>query len=184
MANNLHWKARFTKPLYLGVYSLYEGGTTEPQKLALTIKGYEIRDIVGDGGKVTKDAHVMTFVETDKALILRPTNLKRIAAALQTPITDQWLGRKIILQQEMEKMPATKSVEAVLRVSADPADYAAIAPKREAMTREHEKFAAMMEALKTGTTTLDKVQAKYSFTADLLADISRELEAGKEAENA
>lgn len=174
MSNNLHWKVRFLNPQYLGVAHLYEGGVTEPQKLALTIKGYEIRDVVGEGGRTTKDTHVMTFVETDKALILKATNLKRIAAVMQTPITDQWLGRKIVVQQEMELIKQTKQVEPVLRVSADPADYTGLAPKKEVMTQAHPKYAKMIEAIRDGKTTIDAVRGKYDIDAATLAEISRE----------
>ena len=179
MANNLHWKERLQNPDYLGVYSLYEGGVKEPQKLLLTIKDFKKADVAGTGGKISKDLGIILFHETPKGLIVKATNGKRIETLLKTPFTDEWIGKQIVLHQEMEKMPATKTVEAVLRVSLDPADYPG---RREPMTREHEKFAGMMAALKSGTTTLDKVQVRYSFTAELLADISRELQAGKEVQ--
>jgi len=161
---NTHWKARFTNPLYLGVYSLYDEGSETPKKLRLTIKGYEVADIIGEGGRVTKNAHIMAFNEIPQKLILRPTNLKRIAAILKTPLTNRWIGQQIVLQQENEYNKLSKQHEDVLRVSTDQADYAAV--KLPEMHPAHEKWQGMLAAIKDGKTTLAAIKSRFTISPE------------------
>jgi len=161
---NTHWKARFTNPLYLGVYSLYDDGSETPKKLKLTVKDYEVADIIGEGGRVTKGAHIMSFHEVPQKLILRPTNLKRIAAVLKTPLTNRWVGRQIVLQQENEYNRLSKQNEDVLRVSTEPGDYAAVVLPE--IHPGHEKWEGMLAALAAGTTTVAAIKTRYSISPE------------------
>lgn len=155
-----HWKTRFTNPKYLGVAHLYESDDTF-KVLTVTIKEYQKEPVFGSNGK-TEMCNVAHFEEVEEGLILKPTNLRRIEQALGTPDPDKWVGRKITLQVEREVLPNSpkgaggrKVAEPVLRVSPTPPVLPSL---------EDSRIEKLIEAIKAGTTTLEKAKQKFNIT--------------------
>ena len=157
--SNEHWKARFVNKQYLGVWALWSDANWQNERKTLTISGFTREDVFGDGGKKTQES-VATFAEIPEKLILKATNCKRIEKALGTPNPDKWVGKKIVLRIEMEKIKG--QMEHVLRVSTDAADYAEQAPKKTELTLESPEFERIVQAIKSGSRTMERLKERYA----------------------
>lgn len=179
---NFHFRSRLKNPDYLGVASLYEGGVTEPNKLILTVKEIGTEVVPGQKGKKKdKEAEpaeslVIAFKETAEKLIVKATNAARIKQ-LYGPIMANWIGRRIVLHQEMEYNGLTKQNEEMLRVSIDPADYAgATLPE---ITPTYEKWQGMIEAIAAGKTTVTELRKRFTISAETETTINNAVTSAK-----
>lgn len=83
-----HWKKLFNYD-YLGSYAFNPG-----EIKVLTIKSLEKEMVTGTGGKKDQ-CLVCKFSENEKPMILNRTNCKAITKAYGTPITENWIGKRV-----------------------------------------------------------------------------------------
>lgn len=84
------------KSIFDGMEYLY-AEQLKNKRVTLTIKGAEMRDIVGDGGRKSK-GYVISFNETAKKLAVSGATVRRqLAIACQTENPDEFVGKRIVL---------------------------------------------------------------------------------------
>ena len=85
-----HWKT-LTNAEYIGAFSI-ENGTD----LILTISGIKKEMVTGSGGR-KEECIVCSFSDANKPMILNKTNCKTIQKIYNTPLIEEWIGKKIQL---------------------------------------------------------------------------------------
>lgn len=80
-----------------------------PTPKLMTIDHFEQLDLAMEG-KPADMQWAMFFKETDKPLILKPTNMNLAAAALGSRNTDDWRGKKIVLFDDPSVIFGKKAV--------------------------------------------------------------------------
>ena len=88
MEKQTHWKTIADMP-YLGAYAL-----VGKKELVLTIKDIKQELVIGNAGK-KETCIVAYFSEPEKPMILNRTNCKTISKIYDTPIIENWIGKKI-----------------------------------------------------------------------------------------
>lgn len=92
-----HWKA-LTNPDYLGSYAFDRG-----EEKTGTIKEVKREIVTGPEGK-KEECTVCHFSEAElKPLILNVTNCKAITKLYGTPYTEEWVGKRIVMQVQQVK---------------------------------------------------------------------------------
>lgn len=105
-----HWK-KLTNPNYLGSYDF------EPkEERILTIEKVVVEQVIDmeKGGSAKKDCIIAHFKENCKPMILNKTNCKMIQTLYDTPMIEQWAGKRIIVR--VEKVKAFGKLEDALRI--------------------------------------------------------------------
>jgi hypothetical protein len=102
-----HWK-KLINPDYFGSY-LFQPG----EKKTLTISTV-VRDIVMGADGKKEECTIVKWRENEKPLILNSTNGKMISKVLDTPYTEQWAGKRIVLG--VQKVKAFGEVVDAVRV--------------------------------------------------------------------
>ena len=90
MEKQTHWKTIADMP-YLGAYAL-----VGKKELVLTIKDIKQELVIGNAGK-KENCIVAYFSEPEKPMILNRTNCKTITKIYDTPIIENWIGKKITI---------------------------------------------------------------------------------------
>ena len=82
----------------------------------LTIDKVIVEQVVDmeKGGSAKKDCIIAYFKENCKPMILNKTNCKMIQALYDTPMIEQWAGKKIIVK--IERVKAFGKMEDALRI--------------------------------------------------------------------
>lgn len=84
------------KSIFDGMEYLY-AEQLKNKRVTLTIKGTELREIIGDGGRKSK-GYVISFVETPKKLVVTGATVRRqLAIACGTDNPDEFVGKRITL---------------------------------------------------------------------------------------
>lgn len=102
-----HWK-KLSNPDYIGSYAFQPGETK-----TLTIRNVTRENVVGADGK-REDCTIVHWASSDKPMILNATNGKMIAKVLDTPYTEEWAGKAIVLN--VQKVKAFGEVVEAVRV--------------------------------------------------------------------
>lgn len=105
-----HWK-KLTNPNYLGSYDF------EPkEERILTIEKVIVEQVIDmeKGGSAKKDCIIAHFKENCKPMILNKTNCKMIQVLYNTPMIEEWAGKRIIVK--VEKVKAFGKLEDALRI--------------------------------------------------------------------
>lgn len=85
-----HWKSLADMP-YIGAYAL-----AGKKEMTLTIKNVVQELVIGNAGK-KENCIVAYFQEPEKPMILNRTNCKTITKLYDTPIIEEWIGKKITI---------------------------------------------------------------------------------------
>lgn len=84
------------KSIFDGMEYLY-AEQLKGKRVALTIKGVESREVIGDGGRKSQ-GFVLSFAETPKKLVVTGATVRRqIAMACGTDAPDAFAGKRITL---------------------------------------------------------------------------------------
>lgn len=144
-----HWK-QLVNIAYIGAYSLSDG-----QDLTVTITGIKREMVKGTGGK--EEECTVATLKDQKPLILNRTNCRTIQKIYNTPIIENWIGKKITLFATTTKV-AGETVEC-LRIRP-------LAPKLPDLNPDSPKWAGAVEAIANKSTTIEAIKKAYSLTAD------------------
>lgn len=96
-------------PNYLGAYDLYDLNVSE---ITVTIKKFTEDDVVANGQ--TSKCAVMHFEESYKPMIINPTNKKVLAKLFHSKLSENLIGKKIIIHYE--KVKAFGKIHDALRI--------------------------------------------------------------------
>lgn len=144
-----HWKKLID-------HNFINEGDLDNGNIVATIKSVALEEVTGPGGK-KEDLHVLRFVEPNvKPMILSAKiNFKNIQTALKTPYIEEWAGKKIEIYYDPNIKFGKETVGGV-RIKAT-------APKitLPEMNASNEHWGKMIESLKAGNTTLDKVRKSF-----------------------
>ena len=92
------WKWRqFFDYDYLSAYDI------DDQELIVTIKSAKYEEVTGEKGRKDK-CIVLYFQEIDKGMVMNVTNSKRITLLYNTPVVEQWYGKRIQLYAEQTSL--------------------------------------------------------------------------------
>ena len=94
MDKKTHWRTIAGKEYLVGE-------ELNNKEVTLTIKKVTIEELQNQKGKETKP--VLSFVGTERKLVLNVTNMKAIAKELKTSFVEEWEGKKITLIPEHGK---------------------------------------------------------------------------------
>jgi hypothetical protein len=118
--------------------------------LTVTILEVKRELITGDAGR--KEECTVAQLKGQKPMILNRTNCKTIAAIYKTPYIEQWKGKKITLYITTTKLKG-EEVEC-LRIRNN-------APALPELNKQSAKWEGAVNALKAGTTTIEKIENSY-----------------------
>lgn len=144
-----HWKM-LTNPNYIGAYSLQEGKDLEVQILKVT------KEIVkGEGGKQAECT--VATLKDQKPLILNKTNCKTITKLFDTPYIEEWAGKKITLYRSTASLMG-ENVECLRIRDIKPQQTKPI------LNPSNPNWAKAIQAVKTGSYTIEDLKKKYTIT--------------------
>ena len=98
--------------------------------------------------------------EFDKPMVCNRSNFKRLETFFNSFDHNDYLGKQIVLGTEKVKSP--QGMVEALRFSTRPL------PKKELPQLPDDKLDSAINAVKSGTTTIEKIQKQYSLTSDQL----------------
>ena len=147
-----HFK-KLRNPHYIGSYELMVGD--KPIELNVTIES-ATKEMVQNGDR--KEEAMVIYLKGHKPMIVNLTNAKAIAKALNSPYTEDWVGKEITLY--VAKIKAFGEIVDALRVKG----ATKVLPNLEANTPN---FEAVKKALQSGSYTIEQVKTKYNVTDEV-----------------
>lgn len=151
-----HWK-KLVNPDYLGAYDFQPG-----EERVLTIANVTSETVTNSDGK-GEDCIVCRFT-TGKPMILNRTNAKTIAKLYGTPYIEEWAGKSI--QLYVTRVRAFGDMVEALRIR--PTE-----PKVEKEKITPERFAKMLEAIKSGQFSASDACERFALTPDQLKQLPK-----------
>lgn len=136
---------------YIGSYELMTGG--EPKDMVVTITK-AVKELVQNGDK--KEECMVVYLKNQKPFIVNSANAKSISTALGTPYIEDWVGKSITLF--VSRIKAFGDWHDALRVRKE----APKEPTKEDLNPKHEKWQVAIDAIKSGSTTIESIQKKYN----------------------
>ena len=112
----------------------------------------------------TENKVFVKFKEYPKKMVCNATNFKRLQKLFDTIDKDVYVGKKVVLGVEKVKSP--EGMVDALRFSTRPPVAKAEGKAKETITDD--AFPKALESLRKGSTTVDKILAKYTVTEDQL----------------
>lgn len=149
-----HWRNLMKDNKYLGAWDLEVNGKYE-QKLVTIDKIYQ-DTFVGEMGK--EDKVFVKLKEFDKPMVCNRSNFKRLETFFGSFDFNDYLNKQIVLSTEKVKSP--QGMVDALRFSTRPL------PKLPQLPDD--KLESAVNAVKAGSTSIDKIQKQYSLTAEQL----------------
>jgi hypothetical protein len=147
---------------YLGSWDLEVNGKYEPT--IVTIEKIYQDVMVGEMGK--EDKVFIKLKEFEKSMVSNRTNFKRLETFFNSFNPDDYTSKQIVLSVEKVKSP--QGMVDALRFSTRPL------PKKELPSLPDEKLPVAVESVKSGRTTIEKIQKQYTLTADQIKMFTNE----------
>jgi hypothetical protein len=147
---------------YLGSWDLEVNGKYEPT--IVTIERIYQDVMVGEMGK--EDKVFIKLKEFEKSMVSNRTNFKRLEIFFNSFNPDDYTSKQIVLSVEKVKSP--QGMVDALRFSTRPL------PKKELPSLPDEKLPVAVESVKSGRTTIEKIQKQYTLTADQIKMFTNE----------
>jgi hypothetical protein len=147
---------------YLGSWDLEVNGKYEPT--IVTIEKIYQDVMVGEMGK--EDKVFIKLKEFEKSMVSNRTNFKRLEIFFNSFNPDDYTSKQIVLSVEKVKSP--QGMVDALRFSTRPL------PKKELPSLPDEKLPVAVESVKSGRTTIEKIQKQYTLTADQIKMFTNE----------
>jgi hypothetical protein len=154
-----HWRNLMKDNKYLGAWDLEVNGNYEPK--LVTIERIFQDTFVGEMGR--EDKVFAKLKEFDKPMVCNRSNFKRLETFFNSFDHNDYLGKQIVLGTEKVKSP--QGMVEALRFSTRPL------PKKELPQLPDDKLDSAINAVKSGTTTIEKIQKQYSLTSDQLKSL-------------
>lgn len=155
-----HWK-KFHDPDFIGAYAFQPD-----ERKVVTIKKATQQAVKNHKG--TEQCLVVSFVEDEKPLICNVTNSKSIERVAGSAYIEDWAGVKIELFTAVVSAFG-EQVEAVRVKPTKPVI------KRPEMTPTNPRWAGLVQAIKTGTYSIEKLQEQFSISAETLKALQAEI---------
>ena len=146
-------------PNYVGSWDLADENGNFIDKAVTIVEAK--KEMVHDG-KGGEAECAVAYLKECKPLVLNATNLKAISKALGSEYIEDWYGKRITLT--VKKVKAFGEFHNAIRV-------AVTAPKLPELTPSHEKWESAREALKSGKTTIEQIQTKYTLSNENITTI-------------
>lgn len=143
-----HWK-KLRNPLYLGAYDFDQN-----EERTVTIEKVIIEDVKGPDGK--SEQCTVVYLKDSKPFICNATNAKAISKAIGSPYIEDWQNKPITLFTQ--KIRAFGEVVDALRCKA--------AKPKQLPSLNQERFDKAIEAIKSGSYSVEKLKAEYSLTKE------------------
>ena len=147
---------------YLGSWDLEVNGKYEPT--IVTIERIYQDVMVGEMGK--EDKVFIKLKEFEKSMVSNRTNFKRLEIFFNSFNPDDYTSKQIVLSVEKVKSP--QGMVDALRFSTRPL------PKKELPSLPDDKLPVAVESVKSGRTTIEKIQKQYTLTADQIKMFTNE----------
>ncbi len=157
-----HWRNLMKDNKYLGSWDLEVNGKYEPT--IVTIEKIYQDVMVGEMGK--EDKVFIKLKEFEKSMVSNRTNFKRLETFFNSFNPDDYTSKQIVLSVEKVKSP--QGMVDALRFSTRPL------PKKELPSLPDEKLPVAVESVKSGRTTIEKIQKQYTLTADQIKMFTNE----------
>jgi len=157
-----HWRNLMKDNKYLGSWDLEVNGKYEPT--IVTIERIYQDVMVGEMGK--EDKVFIKLKEFEKSMVSNRTNFKRLEIFFNSFNPDDYTSKQIVLSVEKVKSP--QGMVDALRFSTRPL------PKKELPSLPDEKLPVAVESVKSGRTTIEKIQKQYTLTADQIKMFTNE----------
>ena len=157
-----HWRNLMKDNKYLGSWDLEVNGKYEPT--IVTIEKIYQDVMVGEMGK--EDKVFIKLKEFEKSMVSNRTNFKRLEIFFNSFNPDDYTSKQIVLSVEKVKSP--QGMVDALRFSTRPL------PKKELPSLPDEKLPVAVESVKSGRTTIEKIQRQYTLTADQIKMFTNE----------
>jgi len=157
-----HWRNLMKDNKYLGSWDLEVNGKYEPT--IVTIERIYQDVMVGEMGK--EDKVFIKLKEFEKSMVSNRTNFKRLETFFNSFNPDDYTSKQIVLSVEKVKSP--QGMVDALRFSTRPL------PKKELPSLPDEKLPVAVESVKSGRTTIEKIQKQYTLTADQIKMFTNE----------
>lgn len=128
------------------------GDEINKEGVIVTIKAYKSEDIFSQKTKA-KEPHVTLFFdELKKPMILTNRKAKQISNVIESPLMDNWIGKKVCLFPVKEKhfgefFEVINIKEAVV--------------VKDVLNKKHPRWDGAIEALTNKETTLDKIKKHF-----------------------
>jgi hypothetical protein len=161
MNNQTHWRNLMADNKYLGAWDLEVNGKYEPR--VVTIEKVYQDTFVGEMGKEQKV--FIKLKEFSKPMVTNRTNFKRLEVFFNSFNPDDYTGKQIVLGAEKVKSP--QGMVEALRFSTRPLP----AKKDEMKVLTDSSLKVAIEAVKTKSTSLDKIKSQYKLTPDQLKQL-------------
>lgn len=157
-----HWRNLMKDNKYLGSWDLEVNGKYEPT--IVTIEKIYQDVMFGEMGK--EDKVFIKLKEFEKSMVSNRTNFKRLETFFNSFNPDDYTSKQIVLSVEKVKSP--QGMVDALRFSTRPL------PKKELPSLPDEKLSVAVESVKSGRTTIEKIQKQYTLTADQIKMFTNE----------
>ncbi len=157
-----HWRNLMKDNKYLGSWDLEVNGKYEPT--IVTIEKIYQDVMFGEMGK--EDKVFIKLKEFEKSMVSNRTNFKRLETFFNSFNPDDYTSKQIVLSVEKVKSP--QGMVDALRFSTRPL------PKKELPSLPDEKLPVAVESVKSGRTTIEKIQKQYTLTADQIKMFTNE----------
>lgn len=144
-----HWK-KLTNPDFIGAYELEQN-----ERRVVTILSVAQELVTGADGK--KEHCIVAKLQGQKPMILNKTNCKTISKIYDTPLIEEWAGKKITIYAT--KVKAFGEVVDALRIEAK-------LPELPELTPQHPKWVGAVQALKSGQVTLEQIKRNYKLSKE------------------
>ena len=154
---NTHWR-KVMNTTYLNGDEIKKGDTI------VTIAGWKEEMIYSQRDKQKEPQVTMYFKELTKPMIMTNRKAKQISTALDTPIMEDWIGKKITMYpvkerhfgEEFEVITFKKAVI-----------------KKEVFNSSHPKWDAACKAIKDGNSSVEAIEKHYSLTEAVKTQLNK-----------
>ena len=148
---NTHWR-KIMNTTFLNGDEIPEGDTI------VTISGYKEEMIFSQREKQKEPQVTLTFKEMGKPMIMTNRKAKQIAKALDTPMMAEWVGKKVAMFAVNERhfgedFKVITFKKAVI--------------KKEQLNEKSPKWNSAVEAIKSGSTTIEAIEKHYEITENV-----------------
>lgn len=131
------------------------GDELEKDGQIVTIESYNGEEFFSPKTKTKEDHVVLKFKELSKSMILTNRKAKQISNVLNTPLMDEWVGRKIKIYPNQEKhfgefFPVINIKEGKV--------------EKEKLTPKHPKWDGAKKSLVAGSVTIEQIKSKYELS--------------------
>ena len=157
-----HWRNLMKDNKYLGSWDLEVNGKYEPT--IVTIEKIYQDVMFGEMGK--EDKVFIKLKEFEKSMVSNRTNFKRLETFFNSFNPDDYTSKQIVLSVEKVKSP--QGMVDALRFSTRPLQ------KKELPSLPDDKLPVAVESVKSGRTTIEKIQKQYTLTADQIKMFTNE----------